>query len=200
VSVIGRGHSRVVHPRRNRVLTSTLRPLLPDSGTVLDIGCGDGLLAASLGAACPRLEVSGIDVLVRDSTHIPVAAFDGRVVPFADQTFDATMLVDVLHHSDDPAGLLAEAVRVSKSSVLIKDHLTDAVLAIPRLRLMDRVGNRRHGVDLPGNYQSSDWWLHTFEQLGVERAVWDTKLHLYPAAVDWLFGGSLHFVARLERV
>jgi len=55
---------------------------------------------------------------------------------------------DVLHHTQDPAVLLREAVRVSRSFVLLKDHLDENILDDVTLRLMDWVGNRPHGVVL----------------------------------------------------
>jgi hypothetical protein len=48
--------------------------------------------------------------------------------------------------------LLREAVRVARRMILIKDHIVDAVLAGPTLRLMDRIGNARYGVSFPHNY------------------------------------------------
>jgi len=39
-------HGSYVHNRRVRVLARELSALLPANGQVLDVGCGDGLLAA----------------------------------------------------------------------------------------------------------------------------------------------------------
>jgi SAM-dependent methyltransferase len=199
VSIIHGAHKRLVHPRRVNVLVARLAPLLPSEGQILDVGCGDGLIAHLLNASRPSAVVHGIDVLVRPGSHIPVAKFDGDALPYSDGSFDAVLLVDVLHHSADPQALLAEAVRVSRSTVVIKDHLRDARLAGARLRLMDRVGNRSHGVAIPHNYWSTREWNEAFRRLALVPAVWQTDLHLYPPAVDWIFGGSLHVVTRLER-
>ena len=64
----------------------------------------------------PDLEITGVDVLVRPKNHIPVQLFDGRQLPFPDQSFDAVMFVDVLHHTDDPSVLLREAKRVARKA------------------------------------------------------------------------------------
>ena len=108
------------------------------------------------------------------------------------------MFVDVLHHTENPMILLREAARVAKKGVLIKDHLLDAFLAGPRLRFMDNVGNRRHGVALPFNYWRYEQWLAAFSELGLSVNSWNGDLRLYPGPADWLFGRSLHFVVRLE--
>src|SRR5262249_30669359 len=148
--------------RRVRVLRDHFAQLLPADARVLDVGSGDGLLASLIGQMRPDLHISGIDVLVREHTHILVETFDGQSMPYADGSFDAVMFVDVLHHVTDPLVLLREALRVSRSCLVIKDHTRDGILAGPTLRFMDRVGNERHGVVLPYNYWPKRKWLEAF--------------------------------------
>lgn len=190
-------HDRYVFNRRVRVLADHVAGLLPEGARVLDVGCGDGSLAAGLLARRPDLAVEGIDVLVRDRTRIPVRPFDGRSIPHPDRSFDVVLFVDVLHHTDDPAVLLGEAARVASGSVVLKDHTADGLLAGPTLRFMDRVGNARHGVRLPYNYWPEARWRAAFARLGLEPEAWVSDLKLYPSWADWAFGRSLHFVARL---
>jgi len=127
-----------------------------------------------------------------------VVPYDGRTLPFADSAFDTVIVVDVLHHADDPARLLGEAARVTRGPILIKDHTSDRFLAVPTLRLMDRVGNARHGVALPYRYWRRQTWLDNFSALGLEVTSWEYDLGLYPIPAKWLFGGSLHFLARVS--
>src|SRR5262245_42109425 len=112
MSVIERIHERYVFGRRVRQLAKRLAPLLPPNARVLDVGCGDGALARLVTKMRPDVDITGIDVLVRDHTQIPIDAFDGETVPFDDGSFDIVMLVDVLHHLANPMVLLREAVRV----------------------------------------------------------------------------------------
>lgn len=191
-------HETGARDRRIRVLADHLARLLPERLSVLDVGSGDGRLAQSLMSRRADLAVRGADVLVRPGAAIPVEAFDGRRLPFGDGAFGAAMLVDVLHHSEDPAALLAEAARVAPLLV-IKDHLADAPLAVPRLRFMDRVGNARFGVRLTYHYWTRGRWNEAFVSLGLSTEVWMGRLHLYPAPLSWIFDGSLHFLARLRR-
>ena len=182
-----------------RVLARLVSAYLPAQGGVLDIGSGDGTLAALVGERLPDVEVTGIDVLVRNETQIPVLVFDGLTIPFADDFFDAVMLVDVLHRAEDPWRLLQEAARVAPA-VVVKDHLADRFLAQPTLRFMDRVGNARHGVDLRYEYWSRAQWLEAARQAGLRETALTCDVPLYPAPLSWIFGRGLHFVARFERL
>jgi ubiquinone/menaquinone biosynthesis C-methylase UbiE len=73
-----------------------------------------------------------VDVLVRPGTAISVRAYDGVTLPEADASYDVVMMIDVLHHTDDPTLLLREAGRVSKQGILIKDHFRDGLFAEQR--------------------------------------------------------------------
>lgn len=199
MSLSGRAHQAWVVPRRAAVLARMLAERLPPGARVLDVGSGDGAIAARVMEARPDLAIEGVDVLVRAETRIPVHPFDGHLLPFGDGSFDAAMIVDVLHHTDDPAALLAEAARVAPRAVVLKDHTRDGLLAGPTLRLMDRAGNLRHGVRLPYNYWSEARWRRAFADLGLRVEAWTGRVPLYPPPASWLFGRSLHFVARLSR-
>jgi SAM-dependent methyltransferase len=166
---------------------------------VLDVGSGDGWLASLIAEQNPTLRLRGLDTLVRPGARIPIAPFDGHRIPEVDGGVDVVMFVDVLHHTEDPMELLTEAARVARRAVVIKDHLRNGILAGPTLRAMDWVGNARHGVVLPYNYWSRAQWMDAFRALGLSIQDWTTALRLYPAPLDWIFGRSLHFAARLER-
>lgn len=194
--VIGTVHERFIFSRRTRVLADHLAALIPPGSRVLDVGCGDGTIDCLIKELQPEVEIQGIDPLVRPNAHIPVRVFDGEHIPYADRSFDVVMFVDVLHHTVDPLILLREAVRVA-STVVIKDHYREGLFAQSTLRLMDWVGNARHGVALPYNYWDRKQWEQAFGGLGLllEREV---SPALYPIPLAWVFGRNLHFVARLR--
>ncbi len=196
MSILDRVHGEYVFGRRVRVLARHIADLLPAGASVLDVGCGDGSIARAVMDMRADVRFEGIDVLVRPTTHIPVAEFDGRRIPREDASVDVALFVDVLHHTEDPTVLLREAARVSLQAVMVKDHLLDGVLAGPTLRFMDWVGNARHGVVLPYNYWPQARWEQAAAELGLTREEWRASLGLYPAWADWLFGRGLHFIAR----
>jgi SAM-dependent methyltransferase len=180
-----------------RVLASHLAAVVPRDCELVDVGCGDGLLSSLLAEARPDLEVSGIDVKARPEARIPVSLFDGARIPRPDRGVDVVLFVDVLHHTRDPMLLLGEAARVARRAIVIKDHTLTGLLAGPTLRLMDWVGNARHGVDLPYNYWSRKRWEEAFAALGLTVEAWIADVGLYPWPADLAFGRSLHFIARL---
>jgi SAM-dependent methyltransferase len=196
--LLNRVHDAVVFGRRVKVLSNALAAAIPSGGSVLDLGCGDGQVALGLMALRPDLSVQGVDVLLRPVTHIPVTLYDGATLPFADASVDYVTIVDVLHHTDDPAAVLAEARRVARLGVVVKDHLREGLLAGPTLRLMDWVGNRGHDVRLPYNYLDSGQWSAAFARAGLVRASWADSTGLYGPPLNWLFERKLHFVALLQ--
>jgi SAM-dependent methyltransferase len=198
MSLIEHIHGRSVHNRRTRVLCEHLIKLIAKDLHILDVGCGDGLLAHLIAQRRPDVDLIGIDVLARDRTYMSIGKFNGQVIPYDDASFDGVMFVDVLHHTQDPIILLREAVRVARKVIVIKDHTLDGLFANVTLRFMDSVGNARHGVALAYNYWPREKWLKTFDMLGLKVGIWTTKLEIYGLPASWVFDRSLHFVARLD--
>ena len=46
---------------------------------MLDVGCGDGLIARLIRERRSDIHLRGLDVQVRERTYIPVERFDGEV-------------------------------------------------------------------------------------------------------------------------
>jgi SAM-dependent methyltransferase len=196
---VTQGHRAFVHRRRVRVLAQALAAQIPHNASVLDIGCGDGTIASFIVQLRPDISIKGVEVLPRADCRIACSAFDGNTLPFDDNSIDVSMLVDVLHHTSVVSVLLREAARVSRTMVLLKDHLSENAFDHATLRFMDWVGNRPHGVTLTYNYQSRAQWDAHFAAAGLQLATFKTDFALYPAPFSAIVGRGLHFVALLQK-
>lgn len=198
MSIIEQMHGSLIYRRRVNVLARMLSTLLPPKASVLDVGCGDGLIDSLIMQSRPDVSIRGIDVLVRGNTKIPVTVFDGQSIPYEAGSFDAVVFVDVLHHTERPEKLLQEAKRVSSDAIIIKDHIKDGILDGLILQFMDWIGNAHHGVALPYNYLTSQQWQEMFKALDLSAQEWNVQLGLYPWPASLFFDRSLHFIATLR--
>ena len=186
-------HRKIIMARRVNRIVGHIASLLPDDvSTILDVGAGTGEIALGVLRHKPALKITCADVYIRPKTFIDVREYDGKKLPFADNAFDAVMTIDVLHHCEDPVATLQECARVACKWVIIKDHVAGTPWDTIRLRFMDWIGNRAHGVELPYNYLSKTDWQKAFSKTGLTEDKQVYRLGLYPYPAEWVFGGSLH--------
>ncbi len=192
-------HNKYVFQRRIQVLSDEVAAVLNDSKTVLDIGCGDGTISKlSADKKGGGVKFSGIDVMARPTCAIDFKLFDGHTIPHADNAFDASMFIDVLHHLNHVKEIIAEAKRVSSKYIIIKDHLYKNSFDYDTLKFMDWVGNKPHSVEVIYNFKKEEFWMQLFEELGLEVITFNKHIPLYPFPFSALFGRQLHFVALLK--
>ncbi|GJL73562.1 MAG: hypothetical protein NMNS01_27610 [Nitrosomonas sp.] len=192
-----KSHHKTIFKRRIQALTKAIVPHLKP-GQILDVGCGNGMLASVVGQQRPDIEIQGVDIYLRPKSYIPVKQFEGDTLPFDDNTFTSVMIVDVLHHTDNPAIILAECLRVSSEIVVVKDHLYRNSWEHMLLRGMDWVGNAPHGVRLPYNYFTPQTWLDCLKEAGLhETSRINFVSGLYPQPLQWIAGGRIQFISTL---
>ena len=80
---------------------------------LLDLGCGVKPFLPLYSKYCSRSV--GIDVAASPhGTHTADIIYDGKVIPFGDQTFDVVFCTEVMEHVPEPAAFLSEIFRVLK--------------------------------------------------------------------------------------
>jgi len=90
---------------------------------VLDVGAGDCRLAVLLQKKI-GCTVVPVDVEDFNQTELPLTLFDGKRLPFPDDSFDVVLLIFVLHHAEDVLPVLEEARRVSRKTVLVLEDVS----------------------------------------------------------------------------
>lgn len=111
-----------VMERRSDQLIEQVGDWLPAKGPLLDLGSGTGHLSA-------RLERElGVDVVAADVTdmHVtgrPPVLIDDGPLPFDTGAFSASLLFFMLAYPVNPAGVLAEAARVTSGRVILVQSL-----------------------------------------------------------------------------
>ncbi len=96
--------------------------------SVLDIGCGEGVLSARWAARLGQGRVVGIDLedpklegewARREGANLEFRAMEAEHLLFADDEFDLVAATEVLEHVPDPEIVLTEMARVARKNLLV---------------------------------------------------------------------------------
>jgi 2-polyprenyl-3-methyl-5-hydroxy-6-metoxy-1,4-benzoquinol methylase len=96
--------------------------------SVLDVGCGEGVLTDRWAKRLGDRQVVGLDLPdpkleahwgVRERPNLQFVAGRGEELPFADSEFDLVAAIETLEHVPDPERTLAEMARVAARHLLV---------------------------------------------------------------------------------
>jgi 2-polyprenyl-3-methyl-5-hydroxy-6-metoxy-1,4-benzoquinol methylase len=96
--------------------------------SVLDVGCGEGVLTHKWAAELDDGRVVGIDLedpklqtewASRERPNLSFTTMAGTPLPFADGELDLVAAIEVLEHVPDPAATLSEMARVAQRHLLV---------------------------------------------------------------------------------
>jgi ubiquinone/menaquinone biosynthesis C-methylase UbiE len=157
----------------------------PPPKNVVDIGCGTGAMTAALAETwgLGRMDALGIDVFDRSQaadryTHL---TFDGDRIPLDDHSVVLTLIMMVLHHEDEPEGLLREAARILEPGgrLFVRECDSETPSRMLFNDLMDhlyyQVFNDLSVIPNPANHRPTSHWSAAFAATG-----FDVDLQLYP--------------------
>jgi 2-polyprenyl-3-methyl-5-hydroxy-6-metoxy-1,4-benzoquinol methylase len=142
-------------------------------GSVLDVGCGEGVLTAKWAEQLGSARVVGIDLedpklrrewALRRRANLEFQATAAESLPFAVGEFDLAAAIEVLEHVPDPDRTLSEMARVARRSLLVsvpREPLWRA-LNVGRGAYLRRLGNTPGHV----NHWSKRSFLRLLERHG----------------------------------
>ncbi len=150
-SVAGRMEHHYSPGRTWEAFARGVLPLL-DLGQVLDVGCGDGMVAQMLWPRASRYV--GLDhsekLLSAARRRLPqgaradFVAADMHSLPFDDETFDLVLLLHVLTHAERPERVAGEAIRVLRPGGRI---IVVTLATHPHAEIVERYGHVNQGFE-----------------------------------------------------
>ena len=102
---------------------SIIVELVEKNSSVIDLGCGNGLLMQKLikerDAKCKGMEISesAVELCKRNSLHVSLGRIDAEL-PFEDNTFDYSICNVTIQMVNYPEVLLKEMKRISKYQII----------------------------------------------------------------------------------
>lgn len=125
-------YSRIA-PLKGIRVAKTLLKYKENNAKVLDLGCGTGLTLAivsqnfpnSIGCEISEMEIKATkEILKQVKVNIPVVKYDGKKLPFKDNSFDIVTSIEVIEHVEKPELMLKEINRVLRKKGIL--HITTA--------------------------------------------------------------------------
>ncbi len=148
---------------RSEIVLERISPFIKKSAKIVDVGSGTGDIAF-------LLEKQGKDITPVDVADfhgirlMKTIIYDGKRLPFSDKSFDAALLLMVMHHTPNPDVVFSEAARVAKEIVVIETSFTNPVNKWFTV-ITDAMGNLRLQA-FWNSYKTDGQWRGFFSEKG----------------------------------
>jgi len=150
-----RGRSQTVYER--------IWPYIKNSQKIIDIGSGTGDVTK-------LIKDSGKDITPVDVADfhgprlVKTVIYNGKTLPFKDNSFDTALLLMVMHHTPNPEIVFKEAGRVAKNIVVIETSYTNKLNRFFTI-ISDAIGNLRLEA-FWNSYKTDKQWREFFTKEG----------------------------------
>ncbi|NPV50693.1 MAG: class I SAM-dependent methyltransferase [Candidatus Methanofastidiosum sp.] len=151
--------------KRAEILYLSLEEFLKKEEIILDVGCG----------SCNVLEIleeRDFNVVALDIKNTSIVegitpvVYDGKKMPFADNTFELSMILTVLHHTNHQKELIKEVMRVTKNRIIIlEDIYTNRIDKLITKFVDGLINLELNGIN--SNRKDSEWRI-LFNNLGLK--------------------------------
>ena len=138
--------------------------------SVLDVGCGTLAIGKEILKYKP-LRWTGVDTVDYHEPGLDFKLYDGRRLPYVDESFDTVLLSCVLHHCNDPLAVIDDCARVARVRlIIIEDTLRSNALSLPLAKINCWIGNTiaESGIQLPYSFRKPEEWREAFHGRGLE--------------------------------
>ena len=105
---------------------AALQRCLPSAAhRILEVGCGEGRQLTAIGSGFPAADLVGLDLPdveleeAWDGVASSMVQASALTLPFADDSFDLVMAIEVLEHLPDPEQAMREIARVASGTVVL---------------------------------------------------------------------------------
>lgn len=176
-------------------ISKEILPFLGDTKKLLDFGCGDMAISQYLRDNSNRkISITGIDVIDYNMTDMKFMKYDGKKIPFKNESFDTVIAIAALHHCKNPSSMLKECVRVARRKIILFEDIYNNRLEEFFTKSVDYIGNHLEtsGVNIPFNFLSVKEWKAEFARN-------DLKLKSMKRVYPLPFLPSKHCIFCLEK-
>jgi SAM-dependent methyltransferase len=109
--------------RRAALIVQEIKPFVIGE-SVLDCGCGDGLVAVGLSGERFHIQLADVmNYLAPGVLQDFARLYPETALPYPDRSFDTVLLLTVLHHCGNPMFLLSEIRRVCRKRVIVIESI-----------------------------------------------------------------------------
>lgn len=188
--------------RDSRRKFKILKPYLLDGEKILDFGCGDLGLSNQIAKNFKKTNIVGVDVILlkkifNKNKRIKFVRYDGRRLPFKNNSFDTLISFYVLHHCDDPESIIKECIRVVKKRLIVVESIPHKNHELPFMKFFDWFFNviKFDMTPLPYRFYKLSKWRRIFEKNNVK-----LKIVFHPKSYEDYFPFGKMYILEFEKI